>query len=75
MWEDNRSCIKVDESPKFTPMRTKHISLKYSHFRKFVLDKTVWIKPTDTLEQNTDIFTKPIAGSKSVYLRKKVCGW
>ena len=27
VWEDNRSCIKVAESPRFTP-RTKHIALK-----------------------------------------------
>ena len=28
VFEDNRSCIKVAESPKFTP-RTKHIAIKY----------------------------------------------
>ena len=32
VWEDNRSCIKVAEAPKFTT-RTKHIALKYHHFR------------------------------------------
>ena len=74
VWEDNRSCIKVAESPKFTP-RTKHIALKYHHFRQFVLDKTVRINPIDTLEQNADICTKPLADGKFVYLRKKVCGW
>lgn len=35
VWEDNCSCIKVVESPKFTH-RTKHILLKYHHFRQFV---------------------------------------
>ena len=74
VWEDNRSCIKVAESPKFTP-RTKHIALKYHHFRQFVLNKTVRINPIDTLEQNADIFTKPLADVKFAYLRKKVCGW
>ncbi len=31
VWEDNHSCIKVAESPKFIH-RMKHISLKYHHF-------------------------------------------
>ena len=47
---------------------------KAHHFRQFVLDKNVRIKPIDTLEQNADIFTIPFADTKFVYLRKKVCG-
>jgi len=74
VWEDNRSCIKVAESPKFTP-RTKHIALKYHHFRQFVSNGTVIIKPIDTLEQMADILTKPLDGVKFAYLRKKLCGW
>ena len=74
VWEDNRSCIKVAESPKFTP-RTKHIALKYHHFRQFVSNGTVIIKPIDTLEQTADVLTKPLDGVKFAYLRKKLCGW
>ena len=74
IWEDNRNCIKVAESPEFTPI-TKHIALKYHHSRQFMLNKTVHINPNDTLEQNADIFTKPLADVKFAYLRKKVCGW
>jgi len=74
VWEDNRSCIKVAESPKFTP-RTKHIALKYHHFRQFVKDGTIKIFPIDTLEQTADIFTKPLDKAKFEYLRKKLCGW
>ena len=74
VWEDNRSCIKVAESPKFTP-RTKHIALKYHHFRQFVKDGTIKIFPIDTLEQTADIFTKPLDKGKFEYLRKKLCGW
>ena len=32
VWEDNQSCIAMATSQKFTP-RTKHIALKYHHFR------------------------------------------
>ena len=74
VWEDNRSCIKVAESPKFTPC-TKHIALKYHHFRRFVSDGTVTIFPINTLEQTADIFTKPLDGPQFTYLRKKLCGW
>ena len=74
VWEDNRSCIKVAESPKFT-LRTKHIALKYHHFWQFVSNKTIQINPIDTLEQNADILTKPLDQRKFEYLQKKICGW
>ncbi len=70
VWEDNRSCIKVAESPKFTH-QTKHISLKYHHFRQFVSNGTIKINPIDTC----DIFTKPLDEKQFTYLRKKLCGW
>ena len=73
-WEDNHSCIKVAESPKFTP-RTKHIALKYHHFRQFVHNKMVVIKRIVTREQMADIFTKPIDEKQFAYLRKKLIGW
>ena len=37
VWEDNESCMTVAKIPKFTP-RTKHIAIKYHHFRRFVSD-------------------------------------
>ena len=73
-WEDNRSCIKVAENPKFTP-RTKHIALKYHHFRQFVLNKMIVIKPIDTTEQLADILTKPLNEQQFAYLRHKLYGW
>ena len=36
VWEDNRSCIKIVEVPKWTP-RTNHIALKYHNFRQLGL--------------------------------------
>ena len=73
-WEDNRSCIKVAENPKFTP-RTKHIALKYHHFRQFVHNKTVVIKPIDTREQVANMLTKLLDEKQFEYLRRKLCGW
>ena len=74
VWEDKRSTIKVAERPKFT-LCTKHIALKYHHFRKFVSNGTLKINIIDTLEQTADIFTKPFDQTKFEYLRKKLCGW
>ena len=48
VWEDNRSTIKVAERPKFT-LFTKHIALKYHHFRQFFSNGTLKINPIDTL--------------------------
>ena len=49
VWEDTENCIPVANIPKFTT-RTKHISIKYHHFRQFVSDGTIIIKSIDTAE-------------------------
>ena len=72
VWEDNRSTIKVAERPKFT-LCTKHIALKYHHFRQIFSNGTLKINPIDTLEQTADLFTKPLDQTKFEYLRKKLC--
>jgi hypothetical protein len=74
VFEDNNSCIRVAESPKFTP-RTKHIAIKYHHFRSFVADKTLAILPIDTKVQLVDIFTKPLDKVIFTQLRKSLIGW
>ena len=57
--EYNQSCIKMATGTKFSP-RTKHIALKYHHFRSNV--KSGWVEityiPTD--EKLADILTKPL---------------
>jgi hypothetical protein len=74
VFEDNRSCIKVAESPKFTP-RTKHIAIKYHHFRHFVSDGAIVIKHIDTKEQIADMLTKPLEEASFKYLRQRLMGW
>ena len=74
VWEDNQSCIKVAKNPKFTP-RTKHIALKYHHFRHFVSNGTIAIEYVATAEQTADIFTKPLPEKTFRYLRRKLMGW
>ena len=74
VWEDNDSCITVAKAPKFTP-RTKHIAIKYHHFRSFVSDGSIVINPIDTSEQLADIFTKPLKEKSFCYLRRGLMGW
>jgi len=74
VFEDNRSAITIAEASKFTP-RTKHIALKYHHFRRYVKEKIIQIYPISTHEQTADIFTKPLDDKTFLYLRKKLNGW
>ena len=74
VYEDNNACIVMATSNKFSP-RTKHIALKYHHFRLAVQRKQIEILPIDTKEQIADILTKPILNTSYQYLRRKICGW
>ena len=58
VFEDNKGCIDLANLPKTSP-RTKHIALKYHHFRSFV-GNTISIHYIETTEQVADIFTKAL---------------
>jgi len=77
--EDNQSCIAMANNPKFTP-RTKHIAIKYHHFRKHVKTASnpagfIEIVYCPTTEQIADIFTKPVSDALFWNLRMMLCGW
>ena len=74
VFEDNESCISIANSGKFSP-RTRHIAIKYHHFRQYVKKGIIKILPIDTKEQTADIFTKPLTAELLQYLRHKLCGW
>ena len=74
VFEDNKGCIELAIAPRMRP-RTKHIALKYHHFRRYVTDKLIDILPIDTKEQLADIFTKPLDEVLFLYLREKQSGW
>ena len=62
--EDNLSSISMAESLKFTPC-TKHIAIKYHHFRSKVKTSynplgDIVIKYISTKKQSADIFIKPV---------------
>ena len=74
VFEDNKSTIAVAKAPSMLP-RTKHIGLKYHHFRQFVINGTIDIEYVNTTEQLGDLFTKPLPPSSFGYLHHKLMGW
>eukprot|EP00957_Ditylum_brightwellii_P190719 14519394-Ditylum_brightwellii.AAC.1 len=57
VFEDNKGVEKLAKVHKSRP-RTKHIAVKYRHFRQAVKDKMLHITNIDAKDQRSDIFTK-----------------
>ena len=72
VYKDNERCIWMAKNRQFSP-RTKHIAIKYHHFRRYV-NKTVILHSIDMTEQQADALVKPLEQAKFVYLRKTFCG-
>ena len=72
--EDNNGAVELAKAPKICP-RTKHIALKYHHFREHIRKGLTEIDPIDTLEQVADIFKKALPFPIFNYLGKKMTGW
>jgi Reverse transcriptase (RNA-dependent DNA polymerase)/GAG-pre-integrase domain len=73
-FEDNSGALEMARTPKLRP-RTKHINIKYHHFREAVQRKEITIWPIDTLDQIADIFTKPLGLDLFTKLRTLIMGW
>ena len=73
-FEDNKSCIYLVKTPHMIP-RTKHISLKYYHFRVHVQSKTISIKYIETILKCAYIFPKALNYTQFTSLRKLINGW
>jgi hypothetical protein len=75
VFEDNNGALSLATSPKISP-RTKHIAVKYHHFRsKIGPDKGIIISRIDTTEQKADIFTKGLGVTQFIHLRRLLMGW
>jgi hypothetical protein len=57
VFEDNNRALELAKAPKMHP-RTKHIAIKYHHFRSKVDSGEVDIVRVDTKNQIADIFPK-----------------
>ena len=74
VFEDNQGCIDLVRLPKLRP-RTKHIALKYHHFREHVKNKSISIQYIETENQLADLFTKPLAAPQFWKLRAAIMGY
>ena len=74
VFEYNNGAIELSMAPNIRPC-TKHISLKYHHFREHVCKGLIEINLIDTLEKVADIFTKALPFPIFNYLRKNMMGW
>ena len=74
VFEDNNRALELANMPQMRP-HTKHIALKYHHFRKAVKDGKVKVVVIDTKEQIADIFTKPLYKPAFEYLHGIFLRW
>jgi len=74
VFEDNSGAIEIAKVPKMRP-RTKHINIKYHHFRDYVERGEVTVHPIDTKEQPADMLTKPLNERALSKHRLFVMGW
>ena len=73
-FEDNSGALELARAPRMRP-RTKHINIKYHHFRHYVAEGLIKIEPIDTLDQLADIFTKAVSRDLFFKFRKLIMGW
>ena len=52
--------------------RTKHMNIKYHHFREAVNRGDITIHPINTKDQQADIFTKPLDEKSFIYLQSLI---
>jgi len=75
VYEDNAGCIVLANDPEQNRPRTKHIGIKYHHFRDQVQNGTLKVVKVATALNWADIFTKPLVPIKFEALRKRLMGW
>lgn len=73
-FEDNSGALEIANVPKMRP-RTKFINTKYHHFREFVSKGLITIKAVSTVDQQGDLFTKPLGRELFEKFRRLIMGW
>ena len=73
--EDNTAAIALaNDGDKYRP-RTKHLSLKWHHFRDQIKQGWLKVRKIDTKVNWADIFTKPLPKPHFEFLRDAMMGW
>jgi len=74
VFEDNSGAIEIARLPKMRP-RTKHLNIKYHHFRDQVARGRITIHFVATDDQIADMLTKPVSIELLERFRKRLMGW
>ena len=74
VFEDNSGALEMAKVHKYRP-RTKHMNVKYHHFRDYVARGEVTLHDIHTTNQPADIMTKPVNESILVRHRQTIMGW
>jgi hypothetical protein len=74
VFEDNSGAIEIAKVPKMRP-RTKHINVKYHHFREYIEREDISIHYIPTGDQPADMMTKPLNETLIAKHRYTVMGW
>jgi hypothetical protein len=74
LFEDNSGALTLAKAPAMRP-RTKHINIKYHHFRSHVADGTIDTQAIRSKDQPADIVTKPLTESVFALHRHAIKGW
>ena len=74
VFEDNSGAIEIAKVPKMRP-RTKHINVKYHHFREYIEREDISIHYIPTGDQPADMMTKPLNEPLLSKHRYTVMGW
>jgi hypothetical protein len=73
-FEDNNGALTLATTKKMMP-RSKHIGIKYHHFRKAITDGLVKIEWIDSDKQRADIFMKGLGIIKFQEIWHLLSGW
>ena len=73
-FEDNTGALELAKVPKMRP-RTKHINIKYHHFRAHVQQGTITVQHVSTEEQVAIIFNKPLPIAHFLKHQQSILGW
>jgi hypothetical protein len=74
VFEDNSGAIELAKVPKMRP-RTKHINVKYHHFREYIEREDISIHYIPTDDQPADMMTKPLNETLINKHRFTIMGW
>jgi hypothetical protein len=75
IYEDNTGCLELAMNPEQFRPHTKHIGIKWHHFRDAVANGSVEVVKIDTKFQLADPLTKPLPRVQFETLRHLLMGW